>query len=87
MLRSTPTPSLGRILALAALAASLTARCTEVIVERDANGNIAGVASGPDVPPVEIDNDGVHDVTPIPGPVEPIYPVTPPPPTPTPRPG
>ena len=79
--------SLGEILALAVLVASLATRCTEVAVERDADGNIAGVASGPDVPPVEIDEGGAHEVTPAPGPYEPIYPVTPPAPTRTPRPG
>ncbi len=54
-------PSLGRILALAALAASLATRCTDVIVQQNADGTIAGVASGPDVPPVEIDEDGIHE--------------------------
>ena len=78
--------SLGGILALAAVAATLLVRCTDLTVNSGPNG-VNAVASGPDTPPVDIDRDGVHDYpTPTPGPYEPVYPVTPPPPTATPRP-
>jgi hypothetical protein len=80
-------PSLGFVLALAGAIVLLAARCTDVTVNRSPDGTISGVASGPDVPPVEIDNDGIHEITPLPGPYEPVYPVTPPAPTATPRPG
>ncbi len=79
-------PSLGFVLALAG-ALLLAAGCTDVTVNRSPDGTISGGASGPDVPPVEIDNDGIREVTPEPGPTDPIYPVTPPAPTRTPRPG
>ena len=72
--------------ALAALAA-LAARCTDITVHRDADGSTSAVASGPEVPPVLIDEEGAHEApTPTPGPYEPVYPITPPAPTPTPRP-
>ena len=74
--------SLGWILSLAGLAGVLVVRCTEVTVDRDADGNTTVVA-----PPVVIDRDGVHEPpTPTPDVYEPIYPITPPPPTETPRP-
>jgi hypothetical protein len=78
--------SLGGILALAGLAGVMLIRCTEVTVDRDANGNTTAVAGGPDVPPVLIDRDGVHEPpTPTPDTYQPVYPITPPPPTATPR--
>jgi hypothetical protein len=80
-------PSLGVVLTLAALAATLGVRCTDLTVNRTEDGATTAVASGPDAPPVEIDDEGVHEPpTPTPGPYDPVYPVTPPPPTPTPRP-
>jgi hypothetical protein len=83
MRRSSP----GLVLALAGLGVMLAARCTDITVNRDSDGTTSAVASGPDVPPVEIDEEGVHDPpTPTPGPYEPIVPITPPAPTPTPRP-
>ena len=78
--------SLGWILALVALAATLLVRCTDLTVNSGPNG-VDAVASGPETPLVDIDKEGVHESpTPTPGPYEPEYPVTPPPPTETPRP-
>lgn len=80
--------SLGWILALAGAAGLLVTRCTEVTIDRSADGTTTAIATGPDTPPVEIDKDGIHDYpTPVPGPYDPIYPITPPPPTATPKPG
>jgi hypothetical protein len=80
-------PFLGWTLTLVALVGSLSVRCTDITVNRNSDGSTSAVATGPDVPPVEIDEEGVHEPpTPTPGPYEPIYPVTPPPPTATPRP-
>ena len=80
-------PSLGGILPLAALIAAFAVRCTEVTVYKDEDGKTVAVASGPDGPPVVIDDEGVHEPpTPTPGPYDPVYPITPPAPTPTPRP-
>jgi hypothetical protein len=81
-------PSLGFAFALSVLAATLVVRCTDLTVNRTADGTTTGVATGPAVPPVEIDREGIHEPpTPTPGPYEPVYPVTPPPPTPTKRAG
>ena len=81
-------PSLGWILGLLALAAGAAVRCTDITVNRDSDGTTSAVASGPEVPPVLIDEEGVREPpTPTPGPYEPVYPVTPPAPTATPRPG
>jgi hypothetical protein len=83
MRRSSP----GWFLPLAGLGVILAIRCTDVTVTRDSDGSTSAVASGPEVPPVEIDEEGIHEPpTPTPGPYEPVYPITPPPPTPTPRP-
>jgi hypothetical protein len=69
------------------LVTALTARCTDITVNRSDDGTTTAIASGPDVPPVVIDEEGVHEPpTPTPGPYEPMYPITPPAPTPTPRP-
>ena len=79
-------PSLGWILG-PALVTCFAAHCTDITVNRDADGTTSAVASGPDAPPVLIDEEGVHEPpTPTPGPYEPVYPVTPPAATPTPRP-
>ena len=78
--------SLGWILSLAGLAGVLLIRCTEVTIDRDADGNTTAVASGPAAPPVVIDRDGVHEPpTPTPDSITPIYPIRTPPPTETPR--
>ncbi len=80
-------PSLGWIVTLASFAASLAIRCTDLTVNRTSDGTTSAVASGPDAPPIEIDEEGIHEwPTPTPGPHEPVYPVTPPAPTRTPRP-
>jgi hypothetical protein len=78
-------PSPGWILPLAALLACFATRCTDVAVFQDEDGKTVAVGSGPDVPPVIIDEDGARAPTPTPGPYEPVYPITPPAPTPTPK--
>ena len=61
--------SLGWTLALAGAAGILVTRCTEITVDRSADGTTTAIATGPDTPPVEIDKDGIHDYpTPTPGP-------------------
>jgi hypothetical protein len=80
-------PSLSSGLFLAAVFAMVGVRCTELTVTQNSDGSFTGGATGPDVTPVEIDNEGIREVTPTPGPYDPVYPVTPPPPTRTPRPG